>query len=125
MYSAHPDWPKLEIWIPLNELDPPAGKPSTGSAGRLDLQEMRLRRASPRPDGRDAYIQLRRHVYGRLAPLWDELDSPIEAADARTWVTEHLNHMLIEDRIVLKQIERGRLIEDVLNDLLDAAPEEE
>jgi hypothetical protein len=109
----------------LNDLDSPPRKPGSGGGDGLDLQEMRLRRASPRPDGRDAYIQLRRHVCSRLAPLLDELDSPTEVADARTWVIEHLNNMLVEDRIVLKQFERGRLIEDVLSDLLGAAPEEE
>ncbi|MFN2135873.1 MAG: hypothetical protein ACK2UK_07960 [Candidatus Promineifilaceae bacterium] len=109
----------------MDKSSSPPDQPGAIHEQSLDLQKLRLRRGAPRADGRDAYIQLRRHVYRRLSPELGANGSLDEYPDLRTWVIKRLNEMLHEDRIVLKQAERGRLIEDTLHDLLDAHSEEE
>ena len=82
-----------------------------------ELQEMRLRRASPRRDGRNAYEQLRHFVEERLSVVVKETNSTEKAA-LRPLLIERFNELLIQERIVLKNVERRQLIEDIFASLL-------
>jgi hypothetical protein len=82
------------------------------------LEELRVRRASPVPDARDAYDELKRLVLLRLtAEIGDQLDQ-MDKIEARTLLQEKLDVLLVEENILLKRREKLHLMEDIVADLL-------
>jgi hypothetical protein len=88
------------------------------SSNVVKFDEMRLKRTSPKPDGRNAYEQLKIHVSKRLLAFIDSEQESLNETDFRPLLLNEFNEMLREERIVLNQSERRKLIEDVLSEVL-------
>jgi hypothetical protein len=87
-------------------------------ANVIKLDEMRLKRASPKPDGRNAYDQLKVFVIERLSAFIDSEQENLDDLDLRPILLNEFNELLKEERIVLNRSERRKLIEDVFSEVL-------
>ena len=104
------------------ENDDPDAQPDIEPAEYAEFNEMRLKRVSPKPDGRDAYEQLRSLVLERLTALADQERGTLNTAEMRALLLQRFGETLVEERIVLTGTERRKLIEDVLGEVLDSDP---
>lgn len=102
----------------MNHSTDPGIQPDFERQEKDKLNEMRLKRASPKPDGRNAYKQLQILVTERLSEFIDSEQDNIEGIDLRSMLLGKFNELLIEERIVLNRSERRKLIEDVLSEVL-------
>jgi hypothetical protein len=82
------------------------------------FQEMRLRRTSPKPDGRNAYEQLQTHLARELSAYASDELFDTDDSELRQLLIERFDVLLATEKIVLRQSEKHRLIEDVLADVL-------
>jgi pilus assembly protein CpaF len=86
------------------------------------LQELRIRRASPTPDARDAYDELKDHVLQLLAAdVGLNLDQLNKTA-SRTLLQKRLDALLATENIILKRHEKHQLTDDVVAELLGFGP---
>jgi hypothetical protein len=85
----------------------------------VKLNEMRLKRMSPKPDGRNAYEQLKVFVIERLSAFMISNQEELVDKDERTLLLGEFNKLLKAERIILNRSERRKLIEDVLSEVLD------
>ena len=106
----------------MNESRDPAIQPESERPESAELKEMRLKRASPKPDGRNAYFQLKILIVERLSAYIESEREILEDANLRPLLLEQFSELLKEERIVLKSSERRKLIEDVLAELLGPDP---
>ena len=102
----------------MNDSSGPKNQPQLESAEVEKLNEMRLKRASPKPDGRNAYEQLMIFVTERLSAFIESEQEGIDETNLRPMLLDKFNEMLVEERIVLNRSERRKLIEDVLSEVL-------
>jgi hypothetical protein len=83
-----------------------------------DLRDMRVRRDSPLPGTRDAFLelknQLRSHILSQLEPGVDVT----QRAQIRPYIHERLDALLEERGIVLNRGERRQLLEAIVADLV-------
>ncbi len=86
--------------------------------GHDTLQELRIRRASPMPDARDAYDELKGHVLQVLAAGVDHKLEQGKKEASRTLIHQRLDELLAEENIILTRNEKRRLSEDVTAELL-------
>lgn len=84
----------------------------------LKFDEMRLKRTSPKPDGRNAYDQLKANVISRLNVYIDSEQENLGDIDLRPILLTEFNELLKTERIVLNRSERRKLIEDVFSEVL-------
>ena len=87
------------------------------------LNEMRLKRASPKPDGRNAYEQLKVLVVERLSTFLESERDSLDDTEARSFLLEKFGELLFEERLILNRSERRKLIEDVLSEVLGSDSE--
>jgi len=86
------------------------------------LQELRVRRASPTPDARDAYDELKDRVLQLLvADVGHNLDQRNKTA-SRTLLQKRLDALLANENIILKRHEKRQLTDDVVAELLGFGP---
>lgn len=102
----------------MNNSTDPKIQPTFEHQEKDKLNEMRLKRASPKPDGRNAYKQLQILVTERLTAFIDSEKENIEGVELRSMLLSKFNEFLVEERIVLNRTERRKLIEDVLSEVL-------
>lgn len=102
----------------MDELNDPANQPAFERAELAKLREMRLRRASPKPDGRNAYDQLRKLVIEHLSAFIESNHEEIDSADLRPLLMERFGELLKEERIILRTSERRKLVEDILAEVM-------
>jgi hypothetical protein len=102
----------------VNSSTDPENQPAFERQDIDKLNEMRLKRVSPKPDGRNAYKQLQILVTERLSAYIDSEQENIEGIELRSVLLGKFNEFLIEERIVLNRSERRKLIEDVLSEVL-------
>ena len=95
-----------------------ASPPEFERAEVAKLNEMRLKRASPKPDGRNAYEQLKNHVTERLLAFINSEQEDFDETNLRPMLLDKFSEMLVEERIVLNRSERRELIEDVLSEVM-------
>lgn len=107
----------------MNELDDPVNQPAFERAELAKLREMRLRRASPKPDGRNAYEQLKNLIVERLSAFVESEQGNIADNDLRPMLLERFGELLKEERIILRNSERRKLIEDVLAEITGPEPQ--
>lgn len=103
----------------MNESNDPEIQSEFERAESAELEYIRLKRASPKPDGRNAYEQLKLLVAERLSVFIENEQEILDDTNLRPLLLEQFGELLKEERIVLKGSERRKLIEDVLSDLLD------
>lgn len=77
---------------------------------RALLQELRIRRASPMPDARDAYDDLKCRVLKLLAQDKFAQESPV----SRSALQARLDVFLLDEKIILKRHEKRQLTNDIL-----------
>lgn len=106
----------------MNESKDPPIQPENKRAESAEFREMRLKRASPKPDGRNAYHQLKILVVERLSAFIESEQEISEDVNLRTLLLEQFSELLKEERIVLKSSERRKLFEDVLAEVLGPGP---
>jgi hypothetical protein len=87
------------------------------------FKEMRLKRASPKPGGRDAYEKLKNLFVERLSSYLEQEQGALAGEPVRPYLLEHFHALLVEDRIVLTGTERRQLFEDVLGELSSTDPQ--
>jgi pilus assembly protein CpaF len=86
------------------------------------LQELRIKRASPTPDARDAYDELKDRVLQLLAADVNlKLDQRNKTA-SRTLLQKRLDALLATENIILKRHEKHQLTDDVVAELLGFGP---
>ncbi len=105
---------------------PPPQRPDEQESGqpieRASLRELRVRRASPTPDARDAYDELRVHILQKLEKLTGSNPSGPDQYKSRAAIQASLDALLAQEKIILKQNEKRRLTNDVAAELLQAVP---
>ena len=102
----------------MNDSTDSASPPEFERAEVAKLNEMRLKRASPKPDGRNAYEQLKIFVTERLSAIVEMEQEDRDDPNLRPLLLDKFSELLIEERIVLNRSERRKLIEDVLREVL-------
>lgn len=107
----------------MNDPSAPETQPQFERTELAQLNEMRLKRASPKPDGRNAYEQLKVLVIERLSALIDAEPGSLDNAELRLFLLEKYGELLLEERIILNRSERRKLIEDVLSEVLGSDSE--
>ncbi len=105
----------------MNEsIDPIEQSNSDSKSDRKEVstfEELRIRRASPRPDGRNAYEQLKDHVVQHLSLIIEQDFEGVEQSDLRPLLLERFDNLVTEENIVLTRTERRLLIEDVFAEI--------
>ena len=107
----------------MNDSSDPDVQPGLERAELAKLKEMRLRRVSPRPDGRNAYEQLKVLVVEQLSAFIDNEHESLDETNLRPMLLQRFSELLVEERIVLKGSERRKLIDDVFSEVMDQGPQ--
>ncbi|MGC9356364.1 MAG: CpaF family protein [Anaerolineae bacterium] len=94
----------------------PSSKPSRSSQRR---QDVRRRPASP---PRDAYMDLKTRVQNRLVAELDPGMDVSQTAEVSQTIREMYESILEEERIVLSRVERERLFEQIVAEILGLGP---
>lgn len=97
--------------------------PSTADSSKL--QDLRVKRASPAPGSRDAYVDLKNRIQQRLIAELDPGMDITQSAQVRTTIEEMFEAMLAEESIVLTRKEKRHLFEAIVAEILGFGPLEE
>ena len=85
-----------------------------------DLRELRVRRDSPSPGARDAFLDLKNRLCEQLLlEIEPELDRS-QRAHVRPYVHDRLDGLLETQGIVLNRSEKRQLLEALVADLIDS-----
>ncbi len=87
-----------------------------------ELQELRIKRASPTPNIRDAYGDLKRGILRRLNKAIQTNLHTLPIGEARNLLQEQFDTILAEENIVLTRVERRKLFEDIVAEELGLGP---
>ncbi len=99
----------------------PEPDPSEGS----DLQEMRVKRSSPTPGSRDAFMELKNRVQQKLiAELNPNMDLS-RTDEVRATIQELFDAILADENIVLMRSEKRQLFEAISAEILGYGPLEQ
>jgi hypothetical protein len=88
-----------------------------GSENTADLSEMRVRRGSPTPGARDAFVSLKNSLSGKII---DSLDPELDLSDAakvRPYVQHQIDVLLERSGTILNRSEKRQLVEAIVADL--------
>lgn len=95
---------------------------NTPSGGADDLREIRVRRDSPAPGSRDAFLDLKNQLGTQITAQLDPSIDVGQRAQLRPYVHDRLDVLLAERGIVLNRGEKRQLLEAIVADLLDSRP---
>ncbi len=95
---------------------------NTPSGGADDLREIRVRRDSPAPGSRDAFLDLKNQLGTQITAQLDPSIDVGQRAQLRPYVHDRLDVLLEERGIVLNRGEKRQLLEAIVADLLDSRP---
>ncbi len=87
------------------------------------FKEMRLKRASPKPGGCDAYEKLKSLLVERPSTYLEQEQGAPAGEQVRPSLLKHFNALLVEERIVLTGTKRRHLFEDVLGEVSSTGPQ--
>lgn len=97
--------------------------PAAPQESSSKLTEMRLRRptvtASP---ARDAYLDLKTRIQNRLLAELDPSMDVSKTDDVRATIEDLFDTILAEENIILSRVERGRLLEQIVSEILGFGP---
>ncbi|MBP6016727.1 MAG: hypothetical protein KA586_08405 [Candidatus Promineofilum sp.] len=83
-----------------------------------DLRELRVRRDSPSPGARDAFLELKNRLYAQiLLQIGPELDLS-QRSQVRPYVHDRLDELLETHGVVLNRSEKRQLLEALVADLI-------
>ena len=83
-----------------------------------DLREIRIRRASPSPGTRDAFLDLKNTLCDQILREMDPTIDLSQRSQARQYVHDRLDTLLEERDIVLNRSEKRQLLEAIVADLI-------
>lgn len=86
------------------------------------LQELRVRRASPAPGSRDAYLDLKNRIQQRLIAEMDPGMDVTQTAEVRATIQEMFDAILDEENISVTRPERRQLFEAIVAEILGFGP---
>lgn len=86
------------------------------------LQELRVKRASPAPDARDAYMELKLRLQRQLLTTVDADSDVLRQPNARALLQDQLEQLLTSEKIVLRRSEKRELFEAILAEVLGFGP---
>ena len=95
---------------------------SNNSQEWSELQELRVKRASPTPNIRDAYGDLKKNILSRLNQAVQPNLHVLPVGEARNLLQEKFDTILAEENIVLTRVERRKLFEDIIAEELGLGP---
>ena len=83
-----------------------------------DLREIRVRRDSPSPGTRDAFLDLKNSLCDRILREMDPTIDLSQRSQVRPYVHDRLDPLLEERGIVLNRSEKRQLLEAIVADLI-------
>lgn len=92
------------------------------NAENSKLQELRVKRASPAPGSRDAYLDLKNRIQQRLIAEMDPGMDVTQTAEVRATIQEMFDAILEEENIVVTRPERRQLFEAIVAEILGFGP---
>jgi hypothetical protein len=87
------------------------------------FKEMRLKRASPKTGGRDAYEKPKSLLVERPSTYLEKEQGASAGEQVRPSPLKYFNALLVEERIVLTGTKRRHLFEDVLGEVSSTGPQ--
>jgi len=90
------------------------------TTGRDELHEIRLRRDSPVQGARDAFLELRRKLFGQVRDEIEPDGGDYHPSRLRSLVHDHLDALLDEQGIVVNRTERRQLLDALITDLVNS-----
>ena len=101
----------------------PASPGGTGSGEQSRLAEMRLRRApATTSPARDAYLDLKTRVQNKLLAEMDQSMDVSKTDEVRSTIENLYDAVLGEENIILSRVERQRLFEQIVAEILGFGP---
>jgi pilus assembly protein CpaF len=94
---------------------------TTTAPGASQKAEMRVRR-QPASPARDAYMDLKSRIQGKLIADLDPTMDVTKTDEVRRTIEEMYNNILSEEHIVLSRSERQRLFEQIVAEILGLGP---
>lgn len=85
-----------------------------------DLREIRVRRDSPSPGTRDAFIDLKNNLCDQILQQLDPIIDLSQRSQVRPYVHDRLDSLLEERGIVLNRGEKRQLLEAIVADLINS-----
>jgi pilus assembly protein CpaF len=89
------------------------------------LQELRVKRSTPRSGTRDTYSDLKNRIQQRLIAELDPGMDLTQTAEVRATIQEMFETMLHEEQIVLTRNEKKKLFEQIVAEILGYGPLEQ
>ena len=86
------------------------------------LQELRVKRASPSPGSRDAFVDLKNRIQQKLIAELDPSIDISQTSEVRSTIQEMFETMLVEEQIVLSRNEKRVLFEQIVAEILGFGP---
>ncbi len=86
------------------------------------LQELRVKRASPSPGSRDAFVDLKNRIQQKLIAELDPSIDISQTTEVRATIQEMFETMLVEEQIVLSRNEKRVLFEQIVAEILGFGP---
>lgn len=102
---------------------PGSGSGSAGGGDQSRLAEMRLRRApSATSPVRDAYLDLKTRVQNKLLAEMDPTLDVTKTDEVRATIEKLYDSVLADENIILSRVERQRLFEQIVAEILGFGP---
>lgn len=100
-----------------------ADKSGNAPSGNTDdLREIRVRRDSPVPGSRDAFLDLKRQLGAQIVAQLEPGVDVGQRSQVRPYVHDRLDALLEERGIVLNRGEKRQLLEAIVADLISTQP---
>jgi hypothetical protein len=87
-----------------------------------DLREIRVRRDSPAPGSRDAFLDLKNQLAAQILTHLEPRVDAGQRAQIRPYVHDRLDGLLEERGIVLNRGEKRQLLEAIVAELTNSRP---
>ena len=100
-------------------------EPETSNNNTSRLQELRVKRASPAANSRDAYSDLKSRIQQKLIAELDPSMDITQSAEVRATIQEMFENMLVEEKIVLSRTEKRKLFDSIVAEILGFGPLEQ
>lgn len=85
-----------------------------------DLRDIRVRRDSPSPGARDAFLELKNTLCDQILRQLDPIIDLSQRSQVRPYVHDRLDVLLEERGIILNRSEKRQLLEAIVADLINS-----
>jgi pilus assembly protein CpaF len=105
----------------LKRIESNQERPSKQNQGSK-LQELRVKRTSPRTGSRDAFVDLKNRIQQKLIAELDPSIDITQSTEVRSTIQEMFDTLLVEEQIVLSRNEKRVLFEQIVAEILGFGP---